>query len=57
MFGFNVNHEQESQDNVHESRTHNGNNITCGFPSNYTTQNTTLANYSLCACCHETDIP
>ena len=32
MFGSNVNHEQDSQDNVHESRTHNENNITCDSP-------------------------
>ena len=31
MFGSNVNHEQDNQDNVHESRTHNKNNITCDF--------------------------
>ena len=53
----NVNHEQDSQDNVHENRTHNENNITCDFPSNYTTQSTTLTNYCLCTCCHRTDIP
>ena len=44
MLGSNVYHEQDSQDNVHESRTHNENNITCDFPSNYTTQSTTLTN-------------
>ena len=43
-FGSNVHHEQDNQDNVHESRTHNENNITCDFPSNYTTQSTTLTN-------------
>ena len=57
MFGSNVNHEQGSQDNVIERRTHNENNITCDFPSNYTTQSTTLTNYCLCTCCHKTDIP
>ena len=46
-----------SQDNVHESRTHNENNITCDFPSNYTTLSITLTNYCLCTCCHKTDIP
>ena len=56
MFGSNVNYEQDSQDNVHESRTHNENNITCDFPSDYTTQSTTLTNYCLCTCCHKTDI-
>ena len=55
MFGSDVNHEQDSQDNVQESRTHNENNITCDFPANYTTQSTT--NYCLCTCCHKTDIP
>ena len=57
MFRSNVNHEQDSQDNVHKSRTHNENSITCDFPSNYTTQSTTLTNYCLCTCCHKTDIP
>ena len=57
MFGSNINCKQNSQDNVHESRTHNENNITCDFPSNYTTQSTTLTNYCLCTCCHKTDIP
>ena len=51
------NHEQASQDNVQESRTHNENNITCDFPTNHTTQSTTLTNYCLCTCCHKTDIP
>ena len=45
MFGYNVNHQQDSQHNVQESITHNGNNITCDFPANYTTQSTTLTNY------------
>ena len=57
MFGSNVKHEQDSQDNVQESRTHNENNIKCDFPTNYTTQSTTLRNYCLCTCCHKTDIP
>ena len=57
MFGSNVNHYSDSQDNVPQSRTHNKNNITCDFPSNYTTQSTTLTNYCLCTCCHKTDIP
>ena len=52
MFWSNVNHEQDSQDNVQESRTHNESNITCDVPTNYTTQSTTLINYCLC-----TDIP
>ena len=57
MFQSNVNHKQHSQNIVHESRTHNENNITCNFPSNYTTQTITLTNYCLCICCHKTDIP
>ena len=57
MFGSNVNHEQDSQDNVHESRTHNENTITCDFPSNYTTQAITLTNYCLCMCCNKNDLP
>ena len=57
LFGSNLNHEQGSQDNAHESRTHNKNNITCDFPSLYMTQTTILTNYCLCKCCHKTDIP
>ena len=57
MFGSNVNHDQDSQDNVQESRTDDENNITCDFPTSYTTQSTTLTNYCLCTCCHKTDIP
>ena len=57
MFGSYVNHDQHSQDNVQESRTYPANNITCDFPTNYTTQATTLANYCLCTCYHNTDIP
>ena len=56
-FESNVNHGQGNQDNVNESRTHNENNITCDFPSNYSTQSTTLTNYCLCTCCHKTGIP
>ena len=41
MFGSNINHDQQSQDNVQESRTHNENNITCDLPA---TQGTTLTN-------------
>ena len=29
LFGSNVNHEQGSQDNLHDSRTYNENNVTC----------------------------
>ena len=57
LFGSNVNHEQNDQDKLHGSRTHNENNITCDFPSHYITQSTTLTNYCLCTCCHEIDIP
>ena len=57
LFGSHLNHEEGSGDNVHESRTHNENNMTCDFPSLYITQTTTLTNYCLCACCHKTDIP
>ena len=46
-----------SQDKIHGSRTHNDNNMTCDFPSHYTTQSTTLTNYYLCTCCHKSDIP
>ena len=57
LFGSNVNHEQCSQDNIHDSRTHNENNVTCDLPSLYMTQTTILTNYCLCTCCHKTDIP
>ena len=57
MFGSNVNHDQDGQDNVQESRTHKENNIKCDFPTDYTTQSTTLTNYCLCTCSHKTDIP
>ena len=56
MFGSHLKHEEGSQDNVHESRTHNENNMTCDFPSLYMTQTTPLTNYYLCTCCHKTDI-
>ena len=56
LFGSNVNHEQGSQDNLHDSRTHNENNVTCDLPSLYMTQTTILTNYCLCTC-HKTDIP
>ena len=57
LFGSNVNHEQGSQDNLHDSRTHNENNVTCDLPSLYMTQTTILTNYCLCTCYHKTDIP
>ena len=57
LFGSNVNHEQCSQDNIHDSRTNNENNVTCDLPSLYMTQTTILTNYCLCTCCHKTDIP
>ena len=57
LFGSNLNLEQDSQGNVHESRTHNESHMTCDFPSLYMTQSTMLTNYCLCTCCHKTDIP
>ena len=33
LFGSHLNHEEASPDNVHESRTHNENNMTWDFPS------------------------
>ena len=57
MFGSNINHDQDSQGNVQESRTDDVNNISCDFPTSYTTQSTTLTNYCLCTCYHKTDIP
>ena len=52
MFGSNANHDQHSQDNVEESRTHPANNITCDFPTNDTTQPTIFTNYCLCTMYH-----
>ena len=57
LFQSNVNYEQHSQDNLHDSRTHNENNVTYDLPSLYMTQTTILTNYCLCTCCHKTDIP
>ena len=57
MLGSNLNHEQDDQDTVHGSRTHNENNMTCDFPSLYMTQSTTLTNYCMCTCCYKIDIP
>ena len=57
LFGSHLNHAEGSQDNVHESKIHNENNMTCDFPSLYMTQTTTLTNYCLCTCFHKTDIP
>ena len=57
LFGSHLNHEQGSQDYVHESRMYYENNMICDFPSLYMTQSTTLTNYCLCTCCHKTDIP
>ena len=56
LFGSHVNHEQCSEDNIHDSRTHNENNVTCDLPSLYITQTTILTNYCPCTCCHKTDI-
>ena len=49
MFGSNINHEQDSQSTVQESRTDDVNNITCDFPTSYTTQSTTL---TITVCVH-----
>ena len=57
VFVSNVNLIQDSQGNVQESRTDYVNNIGYDFPTQYTTQSTTLTNYCLCSCCHKTDIP
>ena len=42
MFGSNINHDQHTQDNVEEGRTHSHstNNITCDFIANDTIQPT-----------------
>ena len=57
LFGSNLTHEQNDQDTVHGSRTHNESNMTCDFPTQYMTQSMTMTNYCLCTCCHKTDIP
>ena len=35
LFGSHLNDEEGSQDDVHEIKTHNENNMTCDFPSLY----------------------
>ena len=57
LFGSHLNHEQGSQENLHEGRTHDENNMTRDFPSLYMTETTTLTNYCLCTCCNKSDIP
>ena len=57
LFGSNVNHEQDDQDTLHGSKTHNKCNMICYLPSHYMTQSTTLTNSCQCTCCHKTDIP
>ena len=57
VFGSKVNNEQCSEDNIHDSRIHNANNVTHDLPSLYMTQTTILTNYCMCTCCHRTDIP
>ena len=42
LFWSNLYHEQGSQDNAHEIRTHNENNMTYDYPSLYMTQTTIL---------------
>ena len=56
LFGLHFTHEQNDQDTVYRSRTYNENNRTRNFPAQYMTQSTTLTNYSLCTCCHKTEI-
>ena len=55
--GHNFTHERNDQDIVYKSRTDNESNMTYYFLAQYMTQSTTLTNYSLCTCCHKTDIP
>ena len=49
LFGSNLTHEQDDQDTVHGSGTHNESNITCNLPTQYMTQSTTL---TITACVH-----
>ena len=56
MFGSNINNDQHTQDILEQSRSHFTNNITCDFIANDTIQPTICTNYSLCTCCHNTDI-
>ena len=53
MFGSNVNDDQNSLHNVPQKRIDNENNIIFDFPTNYTSQSTTLTNYCLCTCYHK----
>ena len=57
VFWSKVNNEKCSEDNIHDSRRQNANNVRHDLPSLYMTQTTTLTNYCLCTCCHRTDIP
>ena len=57
LFGSNVNHEQGSQDILHDSRTPHENNVTYDLPSLYMTQTMILTNHCLSTCCHKTVIP
>ena len=57
MFGSDINHDQDTQDNIEQSTTHSTNNITCDVRVNTTFQSTICTNYCLCTCCHNTDIP
>ena len=57
IYWSNLTHEQNDQDTVHGSRTHNESNMTCNFPAQHMTKRTTLTNYCLYTCCHKTDIP
>ena len=45
LFGSNLTHEQNDQDTVHGSGTHNKSNMTCNYPTGYMSQSTTLTNY------------
>ena len=49
MYGSDVNHDQHSQDNVEQSRTHSTNNITCDFLANDTIQPTI---FTITVCVH-----
>ena len=57
VFGPKGINEKCSEDNIHDSRRHNANNLTQDLPSLYMTQTMTLTNYCLCTCCHRIDIP
>ena len=47
LFGSSLTHEQNDQDTVHGSRTHDENNMTCNFPTQYMTLSTACVHVAI----------